>query len=901
MGIERWLANDHYQWRVAAGTLSRAMTPTPSKAAIDLRLLGEADLRDPAGSPVTAVLRQPKRLALLAYLAAGDARFVPRDSLLAIFWPSLDLEHARAALRRALYFLRQALGDEVIESRGEDVGLSENLIRSDVEAFEAALAAGDAAAALGLYRGDLLPGFYVAEAPEAERWLDERRTHLRGRAAEAAWRLSTLTEDTLDAVRWARRAHALEPDDERGLRRLLQAFDRAGDRTGAIRAYEEFARRLMVDLELEPSPETVALVEAIRSLPVRTGERPLPSPVAAAEPSLIAVFPFLVRGGPDHAYLGEGMMDLLSTALNSAGAVRTVDPRTLLTRVGRDTAAGITPESARASSHELGAGRWLLGSVVAGGHRLRVQATLHVPGAEEARVDVEGTEDDLFALVDEVVRRLLTATGVAAGGRLAGLAPLTTSSMPALRHYLTGEHAFRLGRYIEALEAFAQAAEADPTFALAHYRLASASAAAVLIDAAQQASSAAYRHRERLTNHDRLLVEAQHAWLHGATGEAERRYGALLARHPDDMDAWFLLGDLLFHTNPSHGRSGVEAREPFERTLVLDPTHVGALVHLVRIDAIEGRWDDLDRRVDRILALSPDNDQALGMRALRAAALGRPEEEGAVAAMLPAARGLAIAIAFSDVALYANDLAAAERFGRHAIAVARSDEFRALAHLVLAHIRLARGEVPGAWEELAVAERYDAAWTLETRGFFAALSFVPLSREDREVVRTALREWDPSTVRPALTLPLSVHNALHPHLRHWLLGLLASRLGDAVALAEEAEALAELAVPAGEEVLLERLARTLEAEGHRLRGEHEAGLRALEGARTDLWFQNAVASPFHAGGYERWVRAELLEATGREREAAAWWGAIAERSPYEVVFRQEGRARREAILRRLGP
>jgi DNA-binding SARP family transcriptional activator len=42
-------------------------------------------------------------------------------------------------------------------------------------------------------------------------------------------------------------------------------LDRIGDRAGAVKLYEEFAARLRTDLDVEPSPETSALVKAIRS------------------------------------------------------------------------------------------------------------------------------------------------------------------------------------------------------------------------------------------------------------------------------------------------------------------------------------------------------------------------------------------------------------------------------------------------------------------------------------------------------------------------------------------------------------------------------------------------------------------------------------------------------------
>src|SRR5437763_1555262 len=72
------------------------------------------------GRQVEALVRHPKRAALLAYLAAAIPRGPHRrDTLLALFWPESDAPHARAALNQALYVLRSALGDEAIAPRGD--------------------------------------------------------------------------------------------------------------------------------------------------------------------------------------------------------------------------------------------------------------------------------------------------------------------------------------------------------------------------------------------------------------------------------------------------------------------------------------------------------------------------------------------------------------------------------------------------------------------------------------------------------------------------------------------------------------------------------------------------------------------------------------------------------------
>src|SRR2546430_7972669 len=87
---------------------------------IEFRLLGTLHLIDAGGREVKSLLTRPRRLALLAYLAAATPRGLHRrDSLLALFWPELDQEHARAALRQALHVVRDALGADVIVTRGD--------------------------------------------------------------------------------------------------------------------------------------------------------------------------------------------------------------------------------------------------------------------------------------------------------------------------------------------------------------------------------------------------------------------------------------------------------------------------------------------------------------------------------------------------------------------------------------------------------------------------------------------------------------------------------------------------------------------------------------------------------------------------------------------------------------
>src|SRR5437899_370596 len=237
---------------------------------IELRMLGRLSLTGADGREVRGLLGQPRRLALLAYLAAASPQgFHRRDTLLALFWPELDQEHARAALRQALHVVRDALGGDAVTSRGdEEIGLDFAQVSCDVAAFERALRIGQLEEALDLYRGALLEGFFISDAPEFERWLETERARLQQAAAGAARALAERSESVNDltrAVRWTRRSIVLAPSDEGLVRRLIALLDRQGDRASALEAYEVFARRVAAEYDAEPAAETRVLVAAVRA------------------------------------------------------------------------------------------------------------------------------------------------------------------------------------------------------------------------------------------------------------------------------------------------------------------------------------------------------------------------------------------------------------------------------------------------------------------------------------------------------------------------------------------------------------------------------------------------------------------------------------------------------------
>jgi DNA-binding SARP family transcriptional activator/tetratricopeptide (TPR) repeat protein len=292
---------------------------------IELRVLGTLDLCDRVGGgQVGSVLAQPKRMALLCYLAlATPPGRHRRDHLLALFWPDSPEDRARNSLNQAVFNLRRSLGEGVIAGTPEEVGLARQSIWCDAVEFEGALAAGDRMRALDLYQGDLMPGLSVDGCVEFDHWMDTERERLRRRAVDTALETATVLEgdgNWVGAVELLRRATAWGPYHEPAMGRLVGLLVRLGDRPGALQTYERFRERLVTDLAVEPSPELESLARQIRGgfragAPPRTGtgaeagigeatggagggpNPPLPNPDADGEPTSRAG-----RTGPGGGY-----------------------------------------------------------------------------------------------------------------------------------------------------------------------------------------------------------------------------------------------------------------------------------------------------------------------------------------------------------------------------------------------------------------------------------------------------------------------------------------------------------------------------------------------------------------------------------------------------------------------
>ena len=267
------------------------------------------------GARVAGAAAQPRRLALLAILAAAGSRGVSRERLISLLWLDTDEEKARKGLNQALYALRHEIGSDDAITGTRDLVLAPELVRTDIAEFRAAFSVGDLEKAVGVYEGQFLDGFHLPGASGFERWMEGERTSLARDHATALDRLARRAEDRGDAagaVEWWRRLASLDPLDGKTTLRLMEALVRAGDRVSALKQARIYEVLLSQELELPPDHEVIALADKIRAA---ESAPQTPSAAAPARPARNGTAP---ASGPPNVTPPRIAFD--AAALEPAGA-----------------------------------------------------------------------------------------------------------------------------------------------------------------------------------------------------------------------------------------------------------------------------------------------------------------------------------------------------------------------------------------------------------------------------------------------------------------------------------------------------------------------------------------------------------------------------------------------------
>ena len=254
-----------------------------------------------------------KAQALLIYLAVEGGEH-SRKNLSELFWPEQDAAHGRAMLRHVILQLRDVLSEQNMSVQSHVLITRDTLnvaadVKVDVRAVHTAWTHVRRSAppnsladehsrreilevlsdAIQVCHGPFLSGFSLPDAPGFEDWVRYQRDIWQQRLHLIFARLVQLYAEAgeygqaLEAVtRWL----FFDPLHEEAYQQAMRLYLAHGDRSGALRTYNTCRSLLARELNVQPTPETVALAERIRmsTLPIRDNVRhahtPSTSPVA---------------------------------------------------------------------------------------------------------------------------------------------------------------------------------------------------------------------------------------------------------------------------------------------------------------------------------------------------------------------------------------------------------------------------------------------------------------------------------------------------------------------------------------------------------------------------------------------------------------------------------------------
>ncbi len=333
-------------------------------------------------------------------------------------------------------------------------------------------------------------------------------------------------------------------------------------------------------------------------------------PAAPATVPGVAVLPFAVQGELPGVDLSEGVTRAFEDQLRWIPAQRVVGGHRLASAVARRRSDGAPlPEGvAEIAAQEFGVTEILAGTAeVLPDHGVRVEVQVRDAGSgrivRSARRS--GHSDSLPDLVSALVIETFAE-------RVAleqwGWSAVLPHGLEAVNAYLEGDRAFRRAGYAEATRLLETAIELDPSFAPAHFKRMLAEVLQAQPTRAPEtlrsALEAAQRFKADLDPTTRQLLDGYTALLDdGHLEQAHETFQEIVARHPNAVDAWFVLGYLQFHFAPLLGIPRMSSQWAFERATALDPQFAAPWAQLARLAIVRGDEITARRYIGRYLAI----------------------------------------------------------------------------------------------------------------------------------------------------------------------------------------------------------------------------------------------------------------------------------------------------------
>jgi len=277
-------------------------------------------------------------------------------------------------------------------------------------------------------------------------------------------------------------------------------------------------------------------------------------------------------------YLSKAIPNLLITSLEQRGGLYVVTwerMADLLRQMGQKDAETIDRESGFRLCRKEGVEAIVLGSFVKAGDMFATDVkVLDVETRKmlkSASSRGEGADSILRTQIDELSRTISAGIGPAReknAGEQIQVAEATTNSMEAYESYLKGRDEFDKLYYVDAIRPLEKAIELDPDFAMAYFYLGFTHISIGNVKAGQEAFQKAKALAHKVTERERLYIEAAYTAM--VEGNWEARYRLiqeLIQKYPKEKLAHFWQG--VFH----RGRDYKMAIDEQNKVLELDPDY----------------------------------------------------------------------------------------------------------------------------------------------------------------------------------------------------------------------------------------------------------------------------------------------------------------------------------------
>jgi DNA-binding SARP family transcriptional activator/Tfp pilus assembly protein PilF len=304
---------------------------TAARTLVRIHLLGSMRATTYLGDDILP--RGRKARALLGRLCLSPGVRLHRARLASMLWDRVPDAQARKSLRQSLRELISAmgpLGQELVSVDRETVRINGNLCWIDVIALLAPSPGSNSLRSdlLALCAGELLEEVQGA-SNSFDQWLLSERTRF-------TEQLRTMLESELAQVvqsghdpdkraNVARQLIAFDSTHEGASRALMRALIDMGERGQAVREYERCREALQKRLDVEPSKETKALYQAVRTFSGHEGSNKNTSILFAAPKSVllkpassrlrVGVLPFLATRSSREEALAFSLSQEIAAAL----------------------------------------------------------------------------------------------------------------------------------------------------------------------------------------------------------------------------------------------------------------------------------------------------------------------------------------------------------------------------------------------------------------------------------------------------------------------------------------------------------------------------------------------------------------------------------------------------------